>query len=50
MVQMDVWSSVAAAIIGHIQGGVIQHRSVGVHIVISVVEGIIQEIAIVVVR
>lgn len=47
VVQMDVWSSVAAAIVGDVQGGVIEHRSVVVHISIIIVEGIIQEIIIV---
>lgn len=50
VVQMDVWSSVAAAIVGDVQGGVIQHGSVIVHItVIIVVEGIVQEISVIVV-
>jgi len=51
VVQMDVWSSVAAAIVGDVQGGVIQHGSVIVHItvIIVVVEGIIQEISVIVV-
>lgn len=48
MVQMDIWSSVATAIVGYIQGGVIQHRSIVVHITIIIVESIIHEIIIIV--